>query len=124
KYMNATDVNEVAGKQPITVYTIDVFNAKTDIPNQTALLKGMAKYGGSGEAGYFEARNEQAIIDALKSILTDIQSVNSVFASASLPINATNRSQNENQVFIGMFRPDVKARPRWYGNLKQFQIAL
>ena len=124
KYMNSTDVNEAAGKQPITVYTIDVFNAKTDIPNQTALLKGMAKYGGSGDAGYFEARNEADIIKALKSILTDIQSVNSVFASASLPINATNRSQNENQVFIGMFRPDGKARPRWYGNLKQYQVAL
>src|SRR5688572_15697584 len=124
KYMNSTDVNEAAGKQPIVTYSIDVFNAKTDIPNQTALLKGMAKFGGSGDAGYFEAKSEQAIINALKSILTDIQSVNSVFASASLPINATNRSQNENQVFIGMFRPDGKARPRWYGNLKQYQVAL
>ena len=124
KYMNATDVNEAGGRQPIVTYTIDVFKNKTDIPNQTALLKGMAKYGGSGEAGYFEAKDEKAIIAALQNILTDIQSVNSVFASASLPINATNRSQNENQVFIGMFRPDGKARPRWYGNLKQFQIAL
>ena len=27
-----------------------------------------------------------------------------------------------NQVFIGMFRPDAKALPRWVGNLKQYQF--
>jgi len=121
KYLYTTDVNAVAGRQYIQTYTIDVFLNKTDVSNQTALLKGMAKYGGGR---YFEAKSEQAIIDALREIIIEIQSVNSVFASASLPINATNRSQNENQVFIGMFRPDSDAKPKWYGNLKQFQIAL
>ena len=37
-------------------------------------------------------------------------------------MNSTNRAQNANQVFIGMFRPDPNANPRWYGNLKQYQI--
>ena len=45
-------------------------------------------------------------------------------ASASLPINATNRSQNENQVFIGMFRPDGGGKPRWYGNLKHYTVQI
>ncbi len=121
KYMRATDVNAALGRQYITTYTIDVFNAQPDPNNQTALLKAMAKYGGGR---YFEAKNETAILNALKEIVTEIQSVNSVFASASLPINATNRSQNENQVFIGMFRPNGQGLPRWYGNLKQYQIAL
>ena len=80
----------------------------------------MAKYGGGR---YFQASSEDAILKALRDIMIEIQSVNTVFASASLPINATNRSQNENQVFIGMFRPDPAARPRWYGNLKRYQIA-
>ncbi|MDQ3026259.1 MAG: PilC/PilY family type IV pilus protein [Pseudomonadota bacterium] len=121
KYNNLTDVNELAGRQSIQTYTIDVFNAKPDVANQTALLRAMAKFGGGK---YFEAKNEQAILNALRDIIVEIQAVNSVFASASLPINATNRSQNENQVFIGMFRPDPDANPRWYGNLKQYQIAL
>ena len=121
KYLNLTDVNELAGRQSVQTYTIDVFLAKTDIPNQTAMLKAMAKFGGGK---YFEAKSEAAILNAIRDIIVEIQSVNSVFASASLPINATNRSQNENQVFIGMFRPDPDALPRWYGNLKQFQIAL
>ena len=77
-----------------------------------------------GGGRYFQATSEEAIINALRQILIEIQSVNAVFASASLPINATNRSQNENQVFIGMFGPDADANPRWYGNLKRYQIGL
>jgi Tfp pilus tip-associated adhesin PilY1 len=121
KYLNTTDVNPLLGRQSVSTYTIDVYNAKPDASNQGALLQAMAKYAGGK---YFAATNQQAILDALKDILVEIQAVNSVFASASLPINATNRSQNENQVFIGMFRPDPDALPRWYGNLKQYQIAL
>lgn len=120
KYLFTTDVNALAGQQNVATYTIDVYNAAQDL-NQTAVLKAMAKYGGGR---YFVAKDEAAILAALREIIIEIQSVNSVFASASLPINATNRSQNENQVFIGMFRPDGDAKPKWYGNLKQFQISL
>ncbi len=120
KYLYNTDVNGAAGQQNAATYTIDVFKDAQDA-RQTALLFSMAKYGGGR---YFQASSEDAILRALRDILTEIQSVNSVFASASLPISATNRSQNENQVFIGMFRPDPQSRPRWYGNLKKYQIAL
>ncbi|MEP7067803.1 MAG: PilC/PilY family type IV pilus protein [Usitatibacter sp.] len=119
KYLYTTDVNSQAGQQNVSTYTIDVFKDAQDV-NETALLISMAKYGGGR---YFQATSEQAILNALREILVEIQSVNSVFAAASLPINATNRSQNENQVFIGMFRPDPRAKPRWYGNLKRFQVA-
>ncbi|MEK6245195.1 MAG: PilC/PilY family type IV pilus protein [Pseudomonadota bacterium] len=115
----STDVTSLAGQQNAAVYTIDVFKDAQDA-NETALLFNMARYGGGK---YFQASSEDAIVNALRQILIEIQSVNSVFASASLPINATNRSQNENQVFIGMFRPDGAGSPRWYGNLKRYQIA-
>lgn len=123
KYLSTTDVSSVLGRQSVLTYTIDVYNAKQDL-NQTALLQAMAKYGGTGVGGYFVAKDQNAILNALKDIIIQIQAVNSVFASASLPINATNRTQNENQVYIGMFRPDPDAKPRWYGNLKQYQIAM
>jgi Tfp pilus tip-associated adhesin PilY1 len=120
KFLFTTDVNSATGQQNVQVYAIDVFKDAQDA-RQTALLLSMAKYGGGK---YFQASNESAIINALRQIMIEIQSVNTVFAAASLPINATNRSQNENQVFIGMFRPDGSAKPRWYGNLKRYQIAL
>ncbi|MGA0023072.1 MAG: pilus assembly protein [Burkholderiales bacterium] len=120
KFLYTTDVNSALGQQNVATYTIDVFKDAPD-SRQTSLLQNMAKVGGGR---YFQATNENAILNALREILVEIQAVNSVFASASLPINATNRSQNENQVFIGMFRPNADARPNWYGNLKRYQIAL
>ncbi len=120
KYLYTTDVSAEAGQQNVAVYAIDVFKDAQDA-RQTALLNSLAKHGGGR---YFQATSEQAILNALREILIEIQAVNSVFASASLPINATNRAQNENQVFIGMFRPDTDGRPLWYGNLKRYQVAL
>src|SRR5205807_2475964 len=70
----------------------------------------------------FAAKDEDSILQALRDILIDVQSVDSVFTSSSVPINATNRTQYENQVYIGMFRPDPDSRPRWYGNLKRYQV--
>ena len=120
KFLFTTDVNVAAGQQNVKIHTIDVFKDAQD-GDQTSLLFNMAKVGGGK---YYQANSEDEILNAIRQILIEIQSVNSVFASASLPINATNRSQNENQVFIGMFRPDPAGLPRWYGNLKRYQISL
>lgn len=104
--------------QTVAMYTIDVYNKQPNV-DHTALLMSAAHKGGGR---YFSATNEGALIKALREIFAEIQSVNSTFASASLPVNATNRAQNENQVFIGMFRPDPGMKPRWYGNLKRYQL--
>jgi type IV pilus assembly protein PilY1 len=120
QFLYKTDVNAAAGVQNVQVFTIDVFKDQPDT-DQSAVLSSMAKFGGGK---YFQATNEAAILDALRRVMVEIQSVNEVFASASLPINATNRSQNENQVFIGLFRPNSEGKPRWYGNLKRYQIGL
>ncbi|HEU4851347.1 MAG TPA: PilC/PilY family type IV pilus protein [Telluria sp.] len=102
----------------VTTYTIDVYNRQPNATH-TALLLSMARVGGGK---YFAAQSEQAIVNALEAIIGEIMAVNSSFASTSLPVNATNRSQNENQVFIGMFRPDPDAGPKWFGNLKRYQL--
>ncbi|HEY0845917.1 MAG TPA: PilC/PilY family type IV pilus protein [Noviherbaspirillum sp.] len=118
RFLYQTDVSPVSGQQNVSTYTIDVYNAQQDA-DQTALLRNMAKVGGGK---YFAATDENKIVNALKEIFAEIQAVNSTFASASLPVNATNRSQTENQVFIGMFRPDPDAKPRWFGNMKRYQL--
>lgn len=102
----------------VTTYTIDVFNAQQNA-DFSAYLFNMARVGGGK---YYQAKNEDQITDALRQIFTEIQAVNSAFSSASLPVNATNRAQNENQVFIGLFRPDRTKRPLWFGNMKRYQI--
>ena len=102
----------------VHTYTIDVYKAQGNA-DFTGVMMSMANV---GKGKYFLATTEDAINDALESIASEIQAVNSAFASTSLPVNATNRSQNQNQVFIGMFRPDGDRRPRWFGNLKRYQL--
>ncbi|MFA5530159.1 MAG: hypothetical protein WDA11_05790 [Thiohalomonadaceae bacterium] len=118
RFLNQTDVSSAPGQQNVTTYTIDVYKDKQDM-NQTALLLSMARAGGGK---YFAAMDENDIVNALRKILTEIQSVNSVFASSSLPVSVNTQGTYLNQVFIGMFRPDSTAAPRWAGNLKQYQF--
>jgi type IV pilus assembly protein PilY1 len=120
KYLLETDVSPVAGVQNVKTYVIDVFKDQPDA-RQNSLLFNMARAGG-GPTQYFQATNEDQLTFAFNRIFAEIQSVNTVFAAASLPVSATNRAQNENQVFFGLFRPDGDALPRWHGNLKRYQI--
>lgn len=105
-------------RSQVTTYTIDVFNAQQH-KDFSGLLFNAARVGGGK---YFQARDKSALLRALREIFTEVQAVNSAFSSASLPINATNRTQNENQVFIGVFKPSRTKDPQWFGNLKRYQI--
>lgn len=104
----------------ITTYTIDVYNAKQDL-EQTQLLKSMAAAGGGD---YFAAKSETDIIGALNTILNDVQAVDSVFTSASLPVSVNTQGTYLNQIYMGVFRPEEGGRPRWMGNLKQYRFGI
>ncbi len=113
----------------VTFYTVDV--DPTAMPGghsrgmgNSALLESMANVSGGK---YFRVDSSvgggSEISDALKSIFSEIQSVNSVFASVSLPVSVNTQGTYLNQVYVGMFRPDELSLPRWAGNLKQYRLA-
>ena len=109
----------------ITTYTVDVDKVTTGQgPGWTALLKSMAN-ASSGE--YFDVSSGSGgseISDALNTILSEILSVNSVFASVSLPVSVNTQGTYLNQVYVGMFRPDDNALPQWMGNMKQYKLGM
>ena len=108
-----------AVRVPVTTYTVDVFNAQPS-PSHSSLMHSAAEQGG----GYRQAASNQAEIErALTRIFGDIIDINTTFAAVTLPLSATNRAQAENKVFVGMFRPASQRKPRWLGNLKQYQLA-
>jgi type IV pilus assembly protein PilY1 len=104
--------------RPVVTYVLDAYHDQQNL-QYSYLLQAAAKVGGGK---YFHVGSESDITKALLNILAEIQGVNSTFASAALPVNTTNRSQNRNQVFIPMFRPDSGDAPRWMGNLKEYQL--
>lgn len=113
-----------ASPEAITTFTLDV-NPVTNGqgPGWSALLKSMAvRSGGEYFAVTASANNGADIANALQNIVNQILSVNSVFASASLPVSVNTRGSYLNQVFMGMFRPDAAGKPRWRGNLKQYKF--
>jgi len=107
----------------ITTFTIDVSQGTAgNGPANSALLKSMASV---SQGKYFLVNSENdgsEIVKALNSIFSEVQAVNTVFASVSLPVSVNTQGTYLNQVFIGMFRPDELARPRWAGNLKQYKL--
>lgn len=110
----------ICAEGTVTTYTIDVYKDHQDT-EQTALLKSTASVGGGK---YFAATSETAIQDALNHIFSEIQAVNSVFTSASLPVSVNTQGTYLNQIYMGVFRPDSAGQPRWMGNLKQYKFGI
>jgi type IV pilus assembly protein PilY1 len=80
---------------------------------------------GSLEVGggkYYATNSYDSLVVGLKEMLTEIMAVNSVFAAVSLPASQNTQGEYLNQVFVGMFRPESDFKPRWPGNLKQYQL--
>lgn len=108
----------------VTVYTIDVNPGSTGQgPGWTALLKSMsAQSDGKYTAVNSSTGSGAEISDAINKALSEIQAVNGVFASVSLPVSVNTQGTYLNQVYVGMFRPGQNAYPRWAGNLKQYKL--
>jgi len=119
RFLRNADISAKQGVQSITTHAIAVTGSSSDglYPN---FIRAMATQGGGQ---YYAASNVDDLTRYLLNIFNSMEAVNSVFASASLPISVNAQGTYKNQVFVGVFRPDPNARPRWMGNLKQYRIA-
>ena len=121
-------VPSLPGKQNMFVHTISVATGAASegtFPNYMAWVA--EKGGGLGVKVDVSPAATGNIVAKIKSaielIFASVNAANSVFAAASLPVSANSQGTYLNQVFIGMFRPNADALPRWIGNLKQYQFA-
>jgi len=117
--LGQSDVNRPVPAR-ITTYTIAVTGASSDKATYPAIFNGIAKAGGGD---FYEASNVSKLTLSLGDIFSHLQAVNSVFSSSSLPVSVNARGTYLNQIFMGMFRPDVDTKPRWRGNLKQYKFS-
>lgn len=119
RFITGKDRTVVADGAYATTYTIAVTGAPSDKATYPEIIKGIAKAGGGDN---YTASDATKLAIALGEIFSQLQAANSVFASASLPVSANARGSYLNQIFMGMFRPDGDAKPRWRGNLKQYKF--
>lgn len=124
RFMNLVDVDDSAqSDRNITTYSIAVYDPDLEekLAGEINFLADLATQGG-GKAFRVTADNPAGLKDILIQIFNEVQDVNSVFSSATLPVSANTQGTFLNQVYIAMFRPDAAAGPRWNGNVKQYQL--
>ena len=138
EYLFQTDVSPLKGQQRVRTFTIAVYvpqkmttdpttgeiTSETISTSDQAMINLMRSAADVGGGAYFPARKPQDVVDAINNILNDVQAVNSVFVSASLPVSVNNQGTFLNQIYMGMFRPDGTGAPRWMGNLKEYKFKL
>jgi type IV pilus assembly protein PilY1 len=112
-------LNEVKNVSTFTINTNETSSNK-GLAHQ-AMMQSMATNGGGD---FCKATDPASIQACINEAFNKILSVNSVFASVSLPVSSFPQLQNLDQVYMGMFRPDSEGNPRWFGNLKQFKLAI
>ena len=119
RFMSSADLSSKEGAQAITTYTIGVTDGSKNDIQSLNFLRAMAQQGGGK---FYEARTVDQLTMSLLRIFEELAEVDSAFVSASLPVSVNSRGTYLNQIFMGLFRPDGQAAPRWRGNLKQYRF--
>jgi type IV pilus assembly protein PilY1 len=111
EYLSKADINpDVDGTQTVTTYTIGF---TTDLP----ILKQTAEVSG-GE--YYLASDVKSLTAALTDIVTDIFDRDISFTAPAVAVNAFNRTQNLNDLYVSVFRATDQVH--WPGNVKKYMI--
>lgn len=111
EYLSKHDINkDVPGQQSVTTYTIGF---TVDLP----ILKETAEKSG-GE--YYLAEDVKTLTTALTEIVTSIFDRDVSFTAPAVSVNAFNRTQHLNDLYISVFRASTDTH--WPGNMKKYSV--
>ena len=117
KYLHEKDLRtDIAGDQTVTSYWIGFGDVGNDTEG-VGLLKATADAGGGR---FFGAQDTPQLISALSTILEEISFDSTSFTAPTVAVNAFNRTQNLNDLYVAVFRPS--AAYRWLGNVKKYRL--
>jgi type IV pilus assembly protein PilY1 len=111
------------GDQTITTYTVGFGGDVQSITWAIDLLKSTADRGGGS---FFTAGDTASLTDAFTNIIEEILSVNTTFTAPTVAVNAFNRTQNLDDLYITVFGtpqpPASGNKYHWPGNIKKYEI--
>lgn len=111
EYLSKSDINpDVPGMQTVTTYTIG-FAVDLQILKETAEVTG---------GKYYLADDVQSLTKALTDIVTNIFDRDISFTAPAVAVNAFNRTQHLNDLYVSAFR--ATDRHHWPGNMKKYRI--
>lgn len=111
EYLSKHDINpEMPGEQTVTTHTIGF---TVDLP----ILKEAAEKSG-GE--YYLADDVKTLTTVLTEIVTSIFDRDVSFTAPAVSVNAFNRTQHLNDLYISVFRASTNTH--WPGNMKKYSV--
>ena len=118
EYMFETDLSAEDGLNNVITYTIG-FRLGQDAAADSArqLLEETASRGGGD---FIEARDAVTLEAELTNVLRQILTENTSFSAPAITVNAFNRTQNLNDLYMSLFRPSFNYR--WLGNIKKYRL--
>jgi type IV pilus assembly protein PilY1 len=125
KFLYETDVSPRPGQQKVQTYTVAVYAPQNNgsISNtDQAMISLMQSTATNGGGRFCAATSAAEVAKCIQDTMNELQAVNSVFVSSSLPVSVNAQGTFLNQVYMGMFRPDQESSPRWVGNLKEYKV--
>jgi type IV pilus assembly protein PilY1 len=113
----------IDGTQNITTYTVGFGGDVQGIQWAVNVLQETAD---KGHGQFFEAQDTASLNDAFNNIVSEILSVNTTFTAPTVAVNAFNRTQNLDDLFITVFGtpqpPEGGNKFHWPGNVKKYKI--
>ena len=111
EYLSKEDINpKVPGEQTVTTYTIGF---RVDLP----ILKATAENSGGQ---YYLAEDVKTLTDVLTEIVSSIFDRDVSFTAPAVAVNAFNRTQHLNDLYISVFRATNGVY--WPGNMKKYTL--
>jgi type IV pilus assembly protein PilY1 len=116
KYMYATDMSTMDDQQNVQLYTIG-FGDNPSLLAASTWLSAAAKAGGGS---FYSASDLQGLQVVLTNIVQKIQKTSTTFTAPSVSVNAFNRTQTLDDLYVSVFQPGVTRH--WAGNVKKYKI--
>ncbi len=118
-YMWVNDVNTaVSGIQNVKTYTVGFDLGTSEIGKEARqVLRDAARRGGGT---YYDATDQKSLEVAFNDIVREILIDNASFTAPSVAVNAFNRTQNLNDLYMSVFKPSLTYR--WFGNVKKYRL--
>ncbi|MCM2312005.1 MAG: PilC/PilY family type IV pilus protein, partial [Steroidobacteraceae bacterium] len=108
----------VPGVNNVNTYTVGFkLGSDTNANAARQLLQETADRGGGQ---FYEAGNAVELKDMFGKIVREILTLNTSFSAPAVTVNAFNRTQNLNDLYMALFRPAFNYR--WTGNIKKYQL--
>ncbi len=101
------------GDQNVTTYTIGF---GPEVSGSAALRNTATGAGGV----FYEAKDTASLTTVLTNIARDILAFNTSFTAPAVSVNAFNRTQNLNDLYVTVFRPSETYA--WDGNIKKYRL--